>query len=216
MSFRAEFGRTLGIVCLALSAFPPVASASERASPGSPADRGEKDAYVLSRRGRWVSTSESLEAVRRVARRFRGDFLWLRRGGKERLLRDPEILDLAEAAFAPLREIEPARAELAGRQGRLEAEESSLDAEQEEIERDADSSGDEEVERGGQSGLAARRRDVEDRMRDLQERERSLDAEERELDRREDALERAAEARLWRVIDRAIAEGKAESLDPER
>jgi hypothetical protein len=57
--------------------------------------------------------------------------------------------------------------------------------------------------------LENRRRELESRGRELETEERSLEAEERSLDECADALEEA-EARLWRLIDRAIADGRVE------
>ena len=196
--------------CLWLTALSAAASPARRPNRGL-----EKDAYVLVRGGHWLTTNESIEVVLAIQRKFSGDFLWFRRGGRERIVLDPEILDRARAAFEPLRETEPARADLARRQETLDAEERSLDAEQEDLER-AEESGDEEAAESDRADRETRRRDLEARMHDVEARERALDAEDRELDRREDALERAAEERLWRLIDRAIAEGKAEPLDPGR
>ena len=168
------------------------------------------DAYVLSRGGHWSSTNESLEALRAVQRRFSGEFLWVRRAGKEYLIRDHRTLEEAQSLFAPLRELDPERAALRPRQSRLESEQTKLDREQEKLERELDRLTDDSEARGEEATrgrLERRQRELESKMRALEGEERELDAVERSIDEREDDLERKAEAELWRLIDRALARG---------
>ena len=47
------------------------------------------------------------------------------------------------------------------------------------------------------------------RQRQLEARERELDSIERSLDAREEAIEREAEAKLWALIDSAVAKSLA-------
>lgn len=167
-----------------------------------------RDAYVLSREGHWSSTNESLEGLRAVQRRFPGEFLWVRRFGKEFLIRDPRTLEEAQSLFAPLRGLEPERAALKPRQSRLESKQAALDREQEKLERELDRLADDSESSGEESarkGLEHRQRELETRMRALEGEQRELDAVEHSIDEREDDLEKKAEAELWRLIDRSIA-----------
>ncbi|MGH9315534.1 MAG: hypothetical protein ACRD1P_00260 [Thermoanaerobaculia bacterium] len=168
------------------------------------------DAYVLSRGGHWSSTNESLEALRGVQRRFSGEFLWVRRAGKEYLIRDRRIIDEAQSLFAPLRRLDPERAALEPRQSRLESEQAALDREQEKLERELDRLTDDPEARDEESArrrLERRQRELESKMHALEQEERELGAVERSIDEREDALEKKAEGELWGLIDRALARG---------
>jgi len=175
------------------------------------------DAYVLARGGHWSSTNESLEALRAVQRRFSGEFLWVRRAGKEFLIRDRRTLDEAQSLFAPLRGLDPERAALEPRQSRLGSKQAALDREQEKLERELDRLADDSESSGEESarkGLERRQRELEARMRALEGEERELDAVEHSIEEREDELERKAEAELWRLIDRSIASGLARPVGP--
>jgi chromosome segregation ATPase len=215
MLSRSLAAASLGALLIGSMAAPTRAAANPpKTSRASKAD----DTYVISRGDHWVSTNASLEVVRAIQRRFSGTLLWIRRGGKEYLIRDRAILDEAQSLFAPLKALEPEQAALQERQAPLQSEEAALDREQEKLERELEKlEDDSEV---GDEDMNAARRDIqvrqaelESRMRALEDQERELEAVERSLDEREEDLERRAEEELWGVIDRAIARGLARSLD---
>jgi hypothetical protein len=175
------------------------------------------DSYMLVRGEHWSISSGSLADLRAIRRRFSGDFLWARRGDREVLIRDPKALGEAVSFFDALREIEPDQEALDRRQRDLERRQNALDRQEEENDRELDRMSDDDEDGSAPAAsnedrrrLEDRRRELESRGRELETEERSLEAEERSLDERADALEKEAEARLWRLIDRAIAEGRAE------
>jgi chromosome segregation ATPase len=173
----------------------------------------QADAYSISRCGHFLSTNVSVEDVRAVQERFSGDFLWVRRAGREYLIRDGRILDEAQALFAPLEETEPERAALARQQARLQSQQDALDREQEELEQELDRLADDpEPGEEGDRSLERRQRDLESRMRALEQQERKLEAVERSIERRDEEIERKAEAQLWRLIDRTLASGQVSSV----
>jgi chromosome segregation ATPase len=197
---------------LALYAVP--ARAGEAGQPVS-----RHDSYVLVRGDHGSSISSgSLEDVRATRRRYSGDFLWARRGSREVVIRDSKTLDEAASCFETLRELEPEQQALERRQRDLEKRQNAIDRQQEENDRELDRLSDEDdedaaapaVSEEDRRRLEDRRREIESRARELESEERALETEERTLDERSDALEKEAEARLWRLIDRAIAEGRAE------
>lgn len=176
------------------------------------------DSYVLARGQQFMSTSVSIHDVEFLRRRLDGDFLWVRRGGKELVIRDSGAISEAEKLFEPLRRFDPERAALTERADRLASEESVLDAEEEGIEGELERFEERDVEKdaAARAALERRRETLRPKRRALEARTRDLDAAERELDRRSDAAEEEAEAALWSFIDRAIERGMARPLTPKR
>ncbi len=213
MACRRMVGASLGALLLGCMMAP--AGAAGRSKGTILVSDRAGDAYVLSRGDHWSSTNASLEACRAVQRRFSGEFLWVRRAGKEYLIRDRRTIDEAQSLFAPLRQLDPERAALERRQSRLEADEAALDRKQEKLERELDRLSDDSELRDEEPvrrRLESRQRELESRMRALEDRERELEAVERSIDRREDDLEEKAERELWRLIDGALDGGLAQSL----
>ena len=191
---------------------PMSASASGHGKTALYGSRRE-DAYILSRGDHTMMNGGTLEDVRAARRRFSGEFLWVRRSGREYVVRDARLMAEAAALFAPLKSLDPDRAALERRHAQFEAEESRLDREEKRLDRDLDQIQDDETPAPGsesRNSLERRRRELEARRRSLEEQERDLDSAESSLDRREDELEKKAEAQLWRLIDRALEAGLAQ------
>ena len=210
-------GRMLGPALGALLALA-VAAPARSAEPSS-ARPSRGDAYVLARGEHFSIGSSTVEELNAAHRRFAGNFLWIRRAGREYLARDLELLAEAFACFEGLDETKEPRRELEARRDELDAEQHAVDAEQEDLDRETDASED-DVELEDASGredavrdLETRRREIEKRQQDLEAKERELETAESRIDRREEELERAAEASLWRLVDRAIADGAARRVD---
>jgi hypothetical protein len=206
MSAQGFIGATLGALLLTGSA-----ALAERAP----------DSYILSEGGTSWCTSASVTDILALEGRIAGRFLWVRRAGKEYVVREPGTLDQALSLFAPLRLDDPAREELRYKQDRLEAERDALENQQQTIEEDLESGSDEDdrtdrsAERAAERrSLEKRRQEVEARLAKLNEREAVLEAEERTVDAREEAREAEVEAQLWRLIDESIASGVARPVEP--
>lgn len=148
------------------------------------------DAYILSvGPGPGVTlltTGISIEDAVSLRKHYGRDFLWVRRSGREYLIRDASFLARAHDLFAPLRALEP-------EQEAVSKEERALDHEIDHLEDDADH----------------KDRTVRERLRVAREKERVVAARERELDEREEALEKVAEDALWRMVDQSIRNGTA-------
>ncbi|HSS44166.1 MAG TPA: hypothetical protein VLO07_02405 [Thermoanaerobaculia bacterium] len=214
MASRRMVGGSVAALLLGCLMAPVDASAGQSEEAILVSDRAG-DAYVLSRGGHWSSTNESLEALRGVQRRFSGEFLWVRRAGKQYLIRDRRTLDEAQTLFAPLRRLDPERAALRPRQARLERQQAAMDREQEKLERELDGLADDPEARDqgpARRRLERRQRELETRMHALEQEERELEAVERSIDEREDDLEKRAEAELWLLIDRSISSADARPI----
>lgn len=175
----------------------------------------DSDAYVLSLGKSSWTTNTSLEKMQGLRKRITGDFLWVRRGRKSFLVRDPETLRQARTLFDPLRTLEPDRAALERLRSPLERREQALDREQEALDREADRVSDRKKDRavGVREDLERRRRALEQRMRALEKEQEQVEALENALDEQREALENDAEGELWRLIDASIARGLAKPTD---
>ena len=184
-------------------------------------ESGQKkdDAYILSLDDHFTSSGGDMEIsdVGRTRERLAGDFLWFRRGGKTYRVGDAATLAKADALFLPMRALEPEYEDLRRKERQHDAREDELDREEELIEQDLeDLDADEEaglaVDDNARRNLETRRDAVRSRMRDVEGEQRALESVERALDSREEALEAEAEGKLWRLIDEAIANGKAQPV----
>ena len=175
----------------------------------------DSDAYVLSLQKSSWTTNTSLEKMQGLRKRFTGDFLWVRRGSKAFLVRDPETLRQARTLFDPLRTLEPERAALERLRSPLESRERALDREQEDLDREADRLSDRKKDRiaGDREDLERRRRALEQRMRALEKEQEQFEELEGSLEEKHEALENEAEKELWRLIDSSIERGLAKPID---
>ncbi len=144
------------------------------------------DAYILCvgpfEPRAFFTTGASVPQIKAVqARRYGGDFLWVRRNGRETVIRDTAFLARAQALFAPLRALKPEQRAVAREEAALDREDDRLDE------------------------LSDRGVDVRQQRRDLRLKQRNVAAREKDIDRREEEIERAAEAELWRMVDEAMA-----------
>ena len=176
------------------------------------------DAYVLSREQSFFSTNASVEDVEALIRSFAGDFLWVRRAGKEFVIRDTRTLEEAQRLFDPLRQLDPEREALRRRQERLGSDQAALDRDEEKLERELEARNEGGEIRGSaaaRTDLERRRTELKSRMRALEARDRELEAAETSLEARSDALEEKAETALWSLIDRALTKGLGRALGRE-
>ncbi len=209
MSLR---GLAVSVAILLATALSPTTAAAR--GPGKTVLHGNprEDAYILSRGDHTMMTGGTIDDVREARRRFTGAFLWVRRGGREYVVRDARLIADAAGLFAPLKSLEPDRAALERRHRRLEEEESRLDREEKRLERELDRIDDDERPAAGSASrdsLERQKRDLRTRRGALEEGERDLESAGNSLDRREEELEKKAEAELWRFLDRAIEAGLA-------
>jgi bla regulator protein blaR1 len=175
----------------------------------------DSDAYVLSLQKSFWSTNTSLEMLQGLRKRFTGDFLWVRRGSKAFLVRDPETLRQVRTLFDPLRTLEPDRAALERLRSPLESREKALDREQEALDREADRLSDRKKDRvaGAREDLDRRRGVLEERMRALEKEQEQFEALETSLEEKQEALEKHAEEELWLLVDSSIARGLAKPIE---
>jgi len=175
-----------------------------RAGDVSTRPRRGGDAYAFVIDENTLNGSVSVRDLDSIMRRFPGQYLWLRRNGREYVVLDRKRFDegrrLFDASDPKRRSLEAAHRNVARREKELDREIDGLE------ESDAGDVGElDAASRQGRDELDARRRALE-------EESRALEAKEQALDRESDAIDRAAEARLWALVDRWIADGTARPL----
>ena len=210
-----RFTLPITALLLAVSAGPAEGMVGARAAQTVFYESRDSDAYVLSLGKSFWSTNTSLEKMQGLRKRFTGDFLWLRRGRKSFLVRDPETLRQLRTLFDPLRALEPDRAALERLRSPLESREKALDREQEALDREADRLSDRKKDgsAGAREDLERRRRSLEERMRALEKEQERFEELESSLEEKQEALEKHAEEELWRLIDSSIARGLAKPIE---
>jgi peptidoglycan hydrolase CwlO-like protein len=151
----------------------------------------------------------NLDDLKEVAGRS-GEFVWTRQGGREYLITDRAVLDSVRAAFAeldakkqPLKEIER----------RLQPHERELDRVERRVDELSDALDDEELTESTRANLERQLHAAEAEMRAVEEGMRSLEEELERLERGMERIEEAAEAKFERIVERAIAAGKATRVD---
>lgn len=168
------------------------------------------DAYVLTKDYVSYSTNATGDDILTLNQMFGGNYLWVRRTGKEYVVRDSHAIRDANRLFAALDEVEPERAALQQEQSQLEEEESSLNTEREGVESrlaalgsDDKPSGARTALEGQLAGLSVRRSALADRTSDLEMRKEALET-------RVKSLQLQVETSLWALVDRALADGLGE------
>ncbi|MEN5061570.1 M56 family metallopeptidase [Luteimonas sp. TWI1416] len=183
-------------------------------------------AYVRTRGGAdfvMSGSTDDFEAARRQT--GGGDALWLRRGNDRYLIRDPATLRRFDTLLEPVTRLGREQSELGTQQGRLGGEQGRLGAEQGVLgQRQARlaTAATQRALAGDGDVPASDQRDLDEiaaRQRDLAERQRALGQQQAELGRRQGALgerqaeaSRQIEAALPRLLDDALAAGKAQRL----
>ena len=147
-----------------------------------------KDAYILAVNGGNVTFSGNFDFsyFKTFRERYPGKVLFVRRYGREYVIRDETLLMRAQALFAPQAALAPEQAAIGREEAALDREEDSLD--------DA-------------PNTAENRR----RLDDIHAKQAKVAEREKALDEREEELERAAERELWVMVDAAIRSGVAKS-----
>ncbi|ASR43246.1 hypothetical protein BEN78_07515 [Xanthomonas citri pv. mangiferaeindicae] len=183
-------------------------------------------AYVRSRGGADFAMSGSTEDFEEAKRQTgSGDALWLRRGNDRYLIRDPATLRRFDTLFEPVARLGREQGELGTQQGRLGGEQGRLGAEQGVLSQRQARLATAAAQRalaGNGNVPASEQRDLDEiaaRQRELGDRQRALGRQQAELGRQQGALgkrqaeaSRQVEAALPRLLDDALAAGKAQRL----
>ena len=133
-----------------------------------------------------ISAGMSIERVVALRHQYSGRFLWVHRGDKTWMIRDPQWLDRAVAFFSEDMALAP--------------EQEAVGREEEELDRQEDKLEDREDD-------ASRAQ-----LDEIHRRQEEVSRRQEELEERQEKLEQEAETKLWSLIDDAIKQGVARAL----
>lgn len=150
--------------------------------------KSRRDGYILAPSGDNLTFSGGLDMsyFETLRERYPGKMLWVRRNGREYIIRDETLIMRVHALFAP-------QAALAPEQEAISREEEALDREEERLED------------------AAKTAENRRRLDEVRAKQAKVAEREQALDEREEELERIAERELWQLVDAAIRSGAAKS-----
>ena len=165
---------------------------------------GSRMSYVFKYGGHsHMMVNGPIESLAQTSKKYTGDFIWVRRNGREVVIRDTKVLAEAAAAFREVDAFEPtvreAEKKLKPYEKRMEELERRMDAISDEFD-------DESLTDDARAGLEAKLREVEEQVRDMESKmrgfEEALDRAEEIMDQREERAERKLEAILERALQR--------------
>lgn len=172
-----------------------------------------------------VGSNRDVESAEQL-RKNGEPLLWVRRGDKAYVIRDPALLARARTIYAPVIALGREQGRLGGKQGALGARQGSLGAEQGDL-------GSQQAELAQERVALIGQRDVAQRSAALQAREKALQAQQAELGKRQQelglqqsalgkqqaalgkrqqAVSKQARSEMSRLIDTAFAKGLAQPV----
>jgi hypothetical protein len=144
------------------------------------------------------SNGGDIDTLVKTSKRWKGEFVWLQREGREYLIRDAGVLSAVAAAFAEMHAFEP---RLRAAEEKRRPIEAKMEVVEERLDRLTDEDGDERARRAAERELQA----IEGQHRVAEREAEKLEA---EMDR----LEAVAERKFEQIVLKAIEAGKAQRL----
>ena len=158
-----------------------------------------------------IRSNGGLESMVALSKRWSGEFVWVKRGGRAYVIRDAGVLAEVRAAFADLHAYEPV---LRAAEERLRPVERKMERLEERMDRIGDRLGDDDgLDRATRTDLEKQLRRLELELEALERPYRSAERETDRMEREHDRLETIAEKRFEKIVVRAIERGKVERVD---
>lgn len=168
------------------------------------ARQGSDISYVFRRgeQSHFVSGNMPLGGISGITKRYQGDFLWARVGGKEYVIRDAATLDAAKRAFAEVDAFHARYHAIHEKMKPVERKHRQLENQMDEL---GDALGDDDdLTRGQRAEMEAKLARLEVAMAPIARELERLEAQEERLDEEMEPLEEAAERKLEEIILDAI------------
>ena len=157
-----------------------------------------------------MRSGEDIETMVKRSKRWTGEFVWLRKDGREYLIRDATVLAAVRAAFAEMHAFEP---RLRAATEKREPWEQRIDALERQMDRISDQLGDDEdLTARTRESLQAKLRELERQFADIEDDYHAVEREAERMEEEMDRLEVIAEARFDQIVLRAVRDGKAERV----
>lgn len=158
-----------------------------------------------------IRSSADIESMVALSKRWSGEFIWVKRGGRAYLIRDAAVLAEVRTAFADLHAHEPT---LRAAEERLRPVERKMERIEERMDRISDRLGDDDdLDRATRADLQKQLRQLELEFDAIEGPYRSAERETERMEREHDRLEEIAEKRFEKIVVRAIESGKVERVD---
>jgi hypothetical protein len=179
-------------------------------STASAADRSGLS-YIYKRAGQshLRTNGASIDSLVRISNRWSGEFVWVRRGGREYLIRDQSVLKAVAGTFSGMHALEP---RLRAAEETRHPIEQRMEALEEQIDAIHDRLGDEEMPEATRRSLEERMREHERTMEKIEAEHRVAERAAEKLEKEMERLEEIAEREFERLVIRAIETGKAERI----
>jgi chromosome segregation ATPase len=158
-----------------------------------------------------IRSNSGIEQMVSLSKRWTGEFVWLKRNGRQYLIRDAAVLAQVRAAFADLHAYEP---KVRAAEESLRPLERKMERIEERMDELSDRLGDdEELDEATRVGLERKLAQAEREFNELERSYRPAERENERMEREHDRLEKIAEEKFEKIVFRAVEEGKAERVD---
>ena len=166
--------------------------------------------YIYKRSGSMhTRISGSFDRIGEVARRYHGEFVWLRMDGRNYLIRDAATLAEVRSTFRPVEELEPSLREV---ERRLKPFEQEMEQVEERIDELGDSLDDDRLTDATRDDIEDKIRDAETKMRAIEDKARVIERELERLEQESERRETIAEKKFEELVVRAVRQGIAERV----
>ena len=167
--------------------------------------------YIYKRSGSMhTRISGSFDRIGEVARRYHGEFVWLRMDGRNYLIRDAATLAEVRSTFRPVEELEPSLREV---ERRLKPFEQEMEQVEERVDELGDSLDDDRLTDATRDDIEDKIRDAETKMRAIEDKARVIERELERLEQESERRETIAEKKFEELVVRAVRQGIAERVD---
>ena len=167
--------------------------------------------YIYKRSGSMhTRISGSFDRIGEVARRYHGEFVWLRMDGRNYLIRDAATLAEVRSTFRPVEELEPSLREV---ERRLKPFEQEMEQVEERVDELGDSLDDDRLTDATRDDVEDKIRDAETKMRAIEDKARVIERELERLEQESERRETIAEKKFEELVVRAVRQGIAERVD---
>jgi predicted RNase H-like nuclease (RuvC/YqgF family) len=166
-------------------------------------------AYIYKRNGS-LSMSGNIEGVKALSGRYGDEFVWTRQGTTEYVITDRAVLDDVRGAF---RELDSYEEPLRKLEERLRPHERELEKLETRLDAVSDQLDDEDLPESTRATLERQMEGLENEMHAIEQRMHGVEEEMDRLDDKMERIEDAAEEHFHKIVEQAIASGKAKRVD---
>jgi len=154
--------------------------------------------------------NESIDRMVKATKKYGNEFVWLRKNGRNYVIRDARTLAEVRQAFREVEAMEPSLREV---ERRLKPFEREMEEIEERVDALGDSLDDEEMAESTRNSIEARLRDAEEALRAVEAKANVIEREMERLEKQSEKLEEVAEKRFEAIVERAVDSGVAERVE---